>query len=304
MGLPLSETTLTGVTLILKHFPGDGASYNGFESHAASGKYRVYPTEGSLETYQLVAFQAAIDAGAAGIMPGYSLQAEDGFYGSVAQSYRGTEIPADEEAAQAWKSAFEEAGFSVVSSPEEADIAFLDVVPGGVYNGNAYVQVLDLVEGYEVDEVGVPYDTKKTGETVTATTLKDVPRIAEIADAVHANGGIVISSIDISNPWILTNLEPYCDGSTETLTFDENGQARITVSAGESVTLAGDDYDSVTLLPDAAVSSESGETAQVMAVKTGDPDACRFDLLIGLSALGVIGVASVGAQKTRAGKRR
>ena len=46
----------------------------------------------------------------------------------------------------------------------------------------------------------------------TVTTLEGVKKIAKIADKVHANGGIVVASINISSPWILTNLEPYCDG--------------------------------------------------------------------------------------------
>ena len=38
------------VVLSAKHFPGDGAAENGFESHVSQGQWRLYPTEGSLET--------------------------------------------------------------------------------------------------------------------------------------------------------------------------------------------------------------------------------------------------------------
>ena len=60
------------VLVTVKHFPGDGAAYNGFESHGQTGRYRVYSTENSLADYQLKPFIAAFEAGAAGIMPGYS----------------------------------------------------------------------------------------------------------------------------------------------------------------------------------------------------------------------------------------
>lgn len=56
----------------IKHFPGDGAAYNGFESHGQTGRYRIYSTENSLADYQLKPFIAAFEAGAAGVMPGYS----------------------------------------------------------------------------------------------------------------------------------------------------------------------------------------------------------------------------------------
>ena len=60
------------VLVTVKHFPGDGAAYNGFESHGYTGRYRVYTTENSLADYQLKPFIAAFEAGAAGVMPGYS----------------------------------------------------------------------------------------------------------------------------------------------------------------------------------------------------------------------------------------
>ena len=60
------------VLVTIKHFPGDGAAYNGFESHGQTGRYRIYSTENSLADYQLKPFIAAFEAGAAGVMPGYS----------------------------------------------------------------------------------------------------------------------------------------------------------------------------------------------------------------------------------------
>jgi beta-glucosidase len=381
------------VALIMKHFPGDGAAENGFESHYGMGQWRIYGTIGSLETYQLVGFQAAIDAGVAGIMPGYSRPATDAR--SVTQTYQGVEITPEEignaynttilqtllkdtmgfdgfintdsniitsqfwgaedmteaeryaavinagadvvgdgfstttdytavaEAVntglvteeafdrattnrminfidmgmfenpyrdaeeskavgednaeniaemkseinhksvvlmknhdsvlpltesgknvyiasytasgsndateESWAAAFEAAGYTIVSSAEEADIAFLDVVPGGVSMSADYMAVLDLVDGLEVEQVDTA-DQSKTGDTVEVTTLADVKKIAKAADAVHANGGIVIASINISNPWILTNLEPYCDALIGS--FSTSVDARMDVLTG------------------------------------------------------------------------
>ena len=362
------------VALIMKHFPGDGAAENGFESHNAAGQWRIYATEGSLEKYQLVGFQAAIDAGVAGIMPGYSRPTLDAR--SATQTYRGVEFNAAElgnaynpdiigkllydvmgfkgfvntdsgiingkaygvdeenttvaeryamiieagsdtgangmdypavreaietglvsqaaldranthrltalfemgrfenpyrdleerqaasdavaeeiaalqvelnnksvvllknhegalpltdtskkvyiasftnqgekdETVEEWKAIFEEAGYTIVRKAADADIAFLDVVPGSISNAANWMNVLDLVEDYDVPARGGSKDHSKTGDTATMTSLEDVGKIPEIAEAVHANGGVVIAALNCSSPWILSNLEPYCDG--------------------------------------------------------------------------------------------
>ncbi len=55
--------------------------------------------------------------------------------------------------------------------------------------------------------------SQEIGEgTVDVTTVEDVEEIAELAEDAHARGAVVIASIKVSQPWILTNLEPYCDG--------------------------------------------------------------------------------------------
>lgn len=363
------------VALIMKHFPGDGASENGFESHYANGQYRLYPTEGSLEKYQLVGFQAAVDAGVAGIMPAYSRVTKDGR--SVKQSYRGTELdmeeigtiysdtvintllhklmgfkgfintdsgivsemfwgadqltvperyaavynngadvvgdgffatdyvsiteavekglvtkeafdratssrmtaymnmnmfenpyrdPAeskgltegagkdiaavkaevnqksivllknkgaalplkdtgkkvfiatftakgpDDKAAEALNKAFTDAGFTVVEKSADADIAFLDVVPGGLATDTKYMGVLDLVDGLKVDERKCTASQEKTGSKIEMTSLADIKKVSKIADEIHAKGGVVIANVKFTSPWILTNLEPFCDG--------------------------------------------------------------------------------------------
>lgn len=382
------------VALIMLHFPGDGAAENGFESHYGMGQWRIYSTPGSLEKYQLVGFQAAIDAGIAGVMPGYSRPTADGR--SAPQSYRGVEIepveignayspeilqkllrdtmgfqgfvntdsgvitggmqygaedmtPAqrfaavvnagsdvvgdafvtivdstaavqaveeglidpeafdratasrlqvwidlgmfenpyrdpdqsrkvgEDKAAQvaalqeeinrksvvlmknhggalpltdpskrvylasytekgpnraaleSWAAAVQAAGFTLVDRAEDADVVILDVVPYTFATGNEYLHTLELAEDVEVDHVD-PATQEPDGETVEITTLQDVGQIARDAAAVHANGGTVIASINITSPWILSDLEPHVDvllGS-----FGTSVQARMDVITG------------------------------------------------------------------------
>ena len=66
-----------GVALTIKHFPGGGARENGFDPHYAEGRFNVYPTPGSLASYHLPPFQAAIDAGASSVMPYYAIPSEE-----------------------------------------------------------------------------------------------------------------------------------------------------------------------------------------------------------------------------------
>lgn len=75
------------VALMMKHFPGDGAAENGFEAHRLMGQWRVYATPGSLEKYHLPAFEAAVRANIASVMPGYSRPAADDR--TVPQTYHG-----------------------------------------------------------------------------------------------------------------------------------------------------------------------------------------------------------------------
>ncbi len=61
----------SSVALIVKHFPGGGPADDGHDSHFAYGKFDVYP--GGHFDYHVRPFKAAIDAGAAEIMPYYSI---------------------------------------------------------------------------------------------------------------------------------------------------------------------------------------------------------------------------------------
>lgn len=382
------------VAVIMKHFPGDGAAENGFSSHSICGQWRIYSTEGSLEKYQLVGFQAAIDAGVTGVMPSYSRPTTDarskpqtvngvliepeelasaynstilqtllrdtmGFEGFVnsdsgvisdhpdghpygaedltpveryaAVINAGTDVIGEEwtsttdysdvteavtsgmvteealerattnrmkswidlgmfdnpyrdpaeskavgeqyaEVREDYETEFNQKsvvlmknsnnvlpladagdeglniyiqrftgtgsdnaiddaltamgytgagnydsagglaamGYNVVDDYNEADVAILMVEPAAISWDDDSLHVLDLVEDQESPE----YDSEtgeRTGDTTSVTTVADIDELWEIADAVHANGGTVIGTIDITSPWILTNLEPYCD---------------------------------------------------------------------------------------------
>lgn len=59
------------IALTTKHFPGGGATENGFDPHYTYGRNAVFPGD-RLET-NLLPFKAAIEAGTSSIMPYYSL---------------------------------------------------------------------------------------------------------------------------------------------------------------------------------------------------------------------------------------
>ena len=69
--------TTDGVAVTTKHFPGGGARENGFDPHYAAGQWNVYANPGSLETYHLPQFAAAVKAGTASVMPYYSKPAAE-----------------------------------------------------------------------------------------------------------------------------------------------------------------------------------------------------------------------------------
>ena len=83
-------TNKNSAILTVKHFPGDAPSENGFEPHQYIGQWRLYPTEGSLAKYHLPPFEAAIRAGANGIMPDYSRPTLD--HRSAVQYYKGKRV--------------------------------------------------------------------------------------------------------------------------------------------------------------------------------------------------------------------
>ena len=107
-------------------------------------------------------------------------------------------------------------GYQIVSTPEECDYAYLHIWPQ--QNNIVFVQrsmpVLELVEGFMHEEREVNKSQKKTGNMIEINTLRGIGTIPALAEKVHAHGGKVIATFVVSNPWILSNLEPYVDGMT------------------------------------------------------------------------------------------
>lgn len=60
-----------GIAATMKHFPGAGADNDGMDSHSVYGKLNVYP--GGMFEYHQISFKSAIEAGAAAVMPCYSI---------------------------------------------------------------------------------------------------------------------------------------------------------------------------------------------------------------------------------------
>ena len=383
------------VLLTIKHFPGDCAAFNGFESHGQTGRYRVYTTENSLADYHLKPFIAAFEAGCAGTMPGYSQPIVDdriapqsityngqtwdikldgrgnafnpdvlqyflrevlGFDGLINSDsltyasqqgvndltpyqrivefvksgnqagviafdaenkvedlltqalqngditraqlesaaaarakvqilttnmdnpYRDLEeakttiatvdpqiaalaeqthlksvvlmkntngaLPLKDTTKTVYVAGFnakddykvegliasiEAAGFTVVDDYKKADIAYLHVDPTIVGTGSSELAVLDLGEDFETPIFDD--EAKRTEEVATITTVMGMKDFQKAAEAVHANGGIVIGRIEADNAWILTEMEPYCDALLGT--FDTNNDAVVKVITGE-----------------------------------------------------------------------
>ena len=107
-------------------------------------------------------------------------------------------------------------GYEIVDDPESCDYCYLHVWPK--QNNIVFVQrsmpVLELVEGYMHEEREVNKSQRKTGNKIEINTLRGINSISALAEKVHAHGGKVIATVVVCNPWILSNLEPYCDGIT------------------------------------------------------------------------------------------
>lgn len=110
------------------------------------------------------------------------------------------------------RNALIERGMAVVGDYNKADYAllFVDPTSGAYFSATAGYLELDICDGkvvVDVDtETGVPVDT-----THEETTLKNAGKIAEIAEAVHANGGKVITNVNFQLAWMMGNVEPYAD---------------------------------------------------------------------------------------------
>jgi beta-glucosidase len=71
LGFQGEKLNSSSVALTTKHFPGGGATKDGFDPHYDYGKEEVFP--GGMLEKNLLPFKAAIDAGTSAIMPYYSI---------------------------------------------------------------------------------------------------------------------------------------------------------------------------------------------------------------------------------------
>ncbi len=111
---------------------------------------------------------------------------------------------------------FTQKGYQIVDDPADCDYCYLHVWPK--QNNIVFLQrsmpVLELVDGLMHEEREVNKSQRKTGNLIPIHTLRGVDKIPGLAETVHAHGGKVIATTVVCNPWILENLEPYCDGMT------------------------------------------------------------------------------------------
>ena len=121
------------------------------------------------------------------------------------------EKAAHEETQKVRASIKEKHNVTLTDQYEEADYAILFVKPssGEYFNATKGYLELDICEGKvvpSVDEEGRPTDN-----TYLETTLHNVNKIAQISEAVHQNGGQVITNINFTLAWMVGNVEPYSD---------------------------------------------------------------------------------------------
>ena len=99
----------------------------------------------------------------------------------------------------------------LVDDYHQADVAILFVNPssGDYFTATAGYLELDICEGKEVPNVDD--NCRPMKETHLETTLSGVHKIAEIAAAVHARGGKVVSNINFPLAWLVGNVEQQAD---------------------------------------------------------------------------------------------
>ena len=103
---------------------------------------------------------------------------------------------------------------TLVDDPAKADVAIVLVTPssGAYFNATPGYLELELCDNKTV--CNVDDEGKPTAESHQETTVSNIAKIAEIAKAVHANGGKLVGNINITLAWEIGPLEPLCDALT------------------------------------------------------------------------------------------
>lgn len=140
------------------------------------------------------------------------------------------DLKSAEEATAALRNAVPE--WLLTDDPSKADYAVLMVSPssGAYFSATPGFLELDICDGkmvHNVDDAGRPQK-----ETHIETTLSGAGRIADIAEAVHKNGGKVIVNVNFTLAWELGNVEPYADALTAG--FNTYQEAVLDVLTGKS----------------------------------------------------------------------
>ena len=110
----------------------------------------------------------------------------------------------------------------ITDSYEDADLAILMLHPssGAYFTATPGYLELDLCEDKDVCDVDE--ECRPMESTHKETTLSGISKIREIAEAVHKNGGKVISNVNVTLAWQLGNIETISDVLTVGFdTFDE-----------------------------------------------------------------------------------
>ncbi|KAA8831220.1 MULTISPECIES: glycoside hydrolase family 3 protein [Bifidobacterium] len=103
-------------------------------------------------------------------------------------------------------------GLTLTDDPAAADYALLYADPrsGNYFSATKGYLEIDVCENKTVCDTD-PEGRPSSEGTHEETTLYGVGRIAEIADAVHAHGGKVIASLNVSLAWMPGNIERHVD---------------------------------------------------------------------------------------------
>ena len=101
--------------------------------------------------------------------------------------------------------AAQELNMDVVYNHNEADVAILFVYPvsGSYFSATPGLLELELCENKE--------NIAMNGDSYTETTVTNLNRFYEIANDVKANNGKVVTTVNISLPWILGKVEEVSD---------------------------------------------------------------------------------------------
>ena len=102
-------------------------------------------------------------------------------------------------------------GVTLTEKEEDADYAILMISPssGEYFSAMKGYLELDICDGKEVCDVSE--DGKPLPRTHKETILAGAERIQKIAETVHANGGKIISNINVTLAWLVGNVEVHSD---------------------------------------------------------------------------------------------